>query len=118
MKPRKLLFSVTIKDCDVQAFTVGGHGGAGKDTSNTGVRVVHRKSGATGRAVDTRSYDMNRRLAFVRMAESRQFRLWVRAEASRLMGQETPEEVVDKLMSRTEDFRVEVRGEDGEWHKV
>jgi hypothetical protein len=39
---RKLLFSVTIKDCDVQSFTVGGNGGGGKDTSNNGIRVIHR----------------------------------------------------------------------------
>ncbi len=39
---KKLLFSVTIKDCDVDTFTVSGNGGAGKDTSQTGVRVTHR----------------------------------------------------------------------------
>lgn len=42
MKQEKvLLFSVTIKDCKVDAFTVGGNGGSGKDTSNTGARVTH-----------------------------------------------------------------------------
>ncbi len=41
MKEKKLLFSITIKDCKVDAFTVGGNGGAGKDTSNTGCRVTH-----------------------------------------------------------------------------
>lgn len=38
---KQLLFSVTIKDCRVDTFTVGGNGGSGKDTSNTGVRVTH-----------------------------------------------------------------------------
>lgn len=42
MKNKTLLFSVTVEDCDVQTFTVGGNGGSGKDTSNTGVRVTHR----------------------------------------------------------------------------
>ncbi len=37
---KQLLFSVTIKDCKCDAFTVGGRGGSGKDTSNTGVRVL------------------------------------------------------------------------------
>lgn len=41
MREKKLLFSVTIKDCRVDNFTVGGNGGAGKDTSNTGARVTH-----------------------------------------------------------------------------
>lgn len=41
MKNKVLLFSVTIKDCKTEAFTVGGRGGSGKDTSNTGCRVTH-----------------------------------------------------------------------------
>lgn len=41
-KDKQLLFSVTMKDCDLQTFTVGGPGGGGKDTSSTGVRIVHR----------------------------------------------------------------------------
>lgn len=40
-KAKHLLFSVTMKDCDLQFFTVGGPGGGGKDTSSTGVRIVH-----------------------------------------------------------------------------
>jgi hypothetical protein len=42
MKDKKLLFSVTMNDCDVQTFTVKGNGGSGKDTSQTGIRIVHR----------------------------------------------------------------------------
>jgi protein subunit release factor A len=41
MKEKKLLFTITIKDCRVDSFTVGGNGGSGKDTSNTGARVTH-----------------------------------------------------------------------------
>lgn len=39
---KHLLFSVTLEDCEVQTFTVGGNGGSGKDTSQTGVRIIHR----------------------------------------------------------------------------
>lgn len=41
-KEKHLLFSVTINDCNVDTFTVGGKGGSGKDTSQTGIRVTHR----------------------------------------------------------------------------
>lgn len=41
-KEKRLLFSVTIADCDVKTFTVKGPGGGGKDTSQTGIRVTHR----------------------------------------------------------------------------
>lgn len=41
MKEKHLLFSVTIKDCRVDAFTPGGNGGSGKDTCNSGCRITH-----------------------------------------------------------------------------
>ena len=85
MEDKKLLFSVTIKDCDVDTFTVSGPGGSGKDTSQTGVRVTHRESGAVGRGTETRSYKQNRESAFVKMANSEVFKLWHKKEVSRRM---------------------------------
>ena len=42
MKEKKLLFSVTIKDCKVESFTAGVKaGGGGKDTSNNAIRITH-----------------------------------------------------------------------------
>lgn len=96
---RRLAFSVTIHDCRVDTFTVGGNGGGGKDTSNTGVRVTHEASGAMGRAVDTRSQAKNKSLAFRRMAESKEFQAWARLEASRLSGTKSVETLVDEAMA-------------------
>lgn len=79
---RKKLFSVTIKDCKVETFTVGGHGGAGKDTSNTGVRIVHPPSGAVGKSTESRSQGKNKETAFRRMAETREFQTWARIKAA------------------------------------
>jgi hypothetical protein len=58
------LFSVMIKDCEVQTFTVGGHGGSGKDTSNNGCRVIHRASGAVGEGREYRSLTKKSRRCF------------------------------------------------------
>lgn len=80
---KKLLFSVTMADCDLQTFTVGGHGGSGKDTSNTGVRIIHRASGAVGEGREERSQVSNKRRAWRRMAESPAFRAWHRVETAR-----------------------------------
>jgi len=84
---KALLFSVTIKDCDVQTFAVGGNGGSGKDTCNSGVRIVHKASVASGRAVDTRSQLKNKRLAWKRMAQSKEFKDWHKIECARRLGQ-------------------------------
>jgi len=71
----------------VQTFTVPGPGGSGKDTAQTGVRVVHKASNASGRATDTRSQTKNKQLAFKRMAESKEFKQWHKYECARRLGQ-------------------------------
>jgi hypothetical protein len=98
--PRKLLFSVSIKDCVVDTFTCGGKGGSGKDTSNNGVRVRHLASGAVGEARDSREQLRNKRAAFQRMAESTVFKTWVRLEAARLASGKTVEEQVEEELAK------------------
>lgn len=88
VKIRRLLFSVGAADCDWQTFTCGGHGGSGKDTSNNGVRCIHRASGARGEARDSRKQIDNRRMAFKRMTETKEFKAWNRAEVARRLGRE------------------------------
>lgn len=75
--PREHVLRVTIKDCDVQTFRVSGAGGQHRDKTSAGVRVVHAPSGASGRCTESRSQHVNKRRAFVRMAESPKFKNWV-----------------------------------------
>jgi protein subunit release factor A len=100
-KQRIKVFSVGIEDCDVSCFTVGGNGGGGKDTSNTGVRVSHQPSGASGRATDTRSQLKNKQLAFRRMAETREFQAWAQLEAARRSGAKSIDTLVNEAMEPT-----------------
>jgi protein subunit release factor A len=111
---RTKLFSITIADCEVQTFAVGGHGGAGKDTSNSGVRIVHPPSGASGEGRESRSQLQNKRAAFKRMANSTQFREWVRAEARRLEGKQSIEQQVEQAL-QPHNLKVEVRNAQGQW---
>ena len=110
---RKPIFSVNISDCRVDTFTVGGHGGSGKDTSNTGVRVAHESSRAVGKSTDTRSQAKNKQLAFRRLAESRKFRLWAQLTASRLLTGKSVEDLVEESMA-PENIKVEVK-QNGVW---
>lgn len=75
MNDRYLWFSVTMKDCDLQTFTSGGKGGQHQNRSQTGVRIIHRASGARGEARDERSQWQNKKLAWRRMYESPAFQL-------------------------------------------
>jgi protein subunit release factor A len=114
---KRKLFSVTISDCKVQTFTVGGHGGAGKDTSNTGVRIVHPPSGATGEARESRSQLQNKRTAFKRMAESKAFQAWVRLKTAELAGEKSVEEKVEEALA-SKNLKIEQRNAAGTWEVV
>lgn len=97
---KTLLFSVTKDDFDMQTFSVGGHGGGGKDTSNSGVRLVHRASGAVGEGREARSNTLNRRSAFSKLVTTPKFKSWLKLETARRLGQkktETPEEMRTRI---------------------
>lgn len=74
MTKHKVL-SVTVADCELQTFTSGGPGGQHQNRSQTGVRFIHHASGARGEARDERSQLQNKKLAWRRMAESKEFQL-------------------------------------------
>jgi hypothetical protein len=93
---RELVFSVTLKDCEVQHFRCGGPGGQKQNKTSSGTRVIHHPSGARGESREERSQPQNTRLAFRRMAESGKFRAWVNRQL--LAHPEPPEERVKKDM--------------------
>lgn len=82
----KLLFTVTIKDCEVQHFCAGGKGGQHQNRKKTATRIIHKSSGAVGEARDSREQLRNTRNAFLRMAQSRKFQSWHQLECARLLG--------------------------------
>lgn len=78
---REKILSVTLKDCIVQTFRAGGSGGQNQNKRDTGVRVIHPPSGARGESREERSQLQNKKRAFVRMAQTREFKNWVRRMA-------------------------------------
>ena len=72
-KKRELLFSVTAKDCE-WSYTKGtGAGGQKRNKTSSAVHCTHRPSGAHGYSEASRSQHDNKREAFVKMAESKEF---------------------------------------------
>lgn len=108
------LFSVTLADCEVQTFQSGGKGGQHQNHSNTGVRIIHRPSGARGESREHRSQLQNKRAAFDRMARSLEMRKWIAQECLIRSGLPTPEEQVRKSMT-PDNLRVEIKDENGRW---
>jgi protein subunit release factor A len=72
---RQRILSVTIHDCEVQHFRSGGKGGQNQNKRDTGARVIHHPSGARGESREERSQLQNKRKAFVRMVNSKEFQL-------------------------------------------
>jgi len=85
-KKKELLFSVTKNDLEWEYFRGSGKGGHKKNKTSSAVRCNHKLSGAVGRAEDSRSQSGNRKLAFRRMAESKEFQKWVQIESARVLG--------------------------------
>lgn len=83
---RKLLFSITRADFDIQTFASGGPGGQHQNKTQSGVRIVHRDSGAVGESRESRSQHQNKEAAFGRLAKTERFLAWHKLETARRMG--------------------------------
>lgn len=92
---RKLIFSVTIDACEVQTFRSGGKGGQNQNKRDTGVRIIHHPSGARGESREERSQLENKKRAFRRMAETKEFQIWAKIKALDLR---PIDEIVDEMM--------------------
>lgn len=110
---QKLLFSVTIKDCKVEAIaSTKGGGGQNKNRRHTAVRITHPPSGAVGYSADERDQLRNKQLAWKRMCASDAFKKWHRLEVARLRSGKTVDEIVEELMDPVH-LKVEVRTSEG-----
>lgn len=109
---RTPLFSVTIKDCEIQTFRSGGKGGQNQNKVESGVRIIHHPSGARGESREFRSQLENKRAAFRRMGASVEFQKWARSMAARLRGEKTIEERVEEAMA-PQNLLIEKQTEEG-----
>ena len=112
----EMIFSVTIKDCEVQAFCAGGPGGQHQNKTASAIRVIHRLSGAVGESREMKSQHANKQRAFRRMAESDKFQRWAKIEAARRAGEPSLESKVRQMMTQG-CIRVDIHDERGRWIK-
>jgi peptide chain release factor 1 len=102
-KEKKLLFSLTKKDFEIQTFCTGGKGGQKQNSTNSGVRIIHPASGARGEGREERHQYANKARAFERLVASKEFKKWHKAEVARRLGQDAElkrrvNEAVDQAM--------------------
>ena len=113
MDDRRLILSVSLRDCEVQTFRSGGKGGQNQNKRDTGVRVIHHPSGARGESREERSQLQNKRTAFIRMVNSRPFQAWLKVATGR-------EALIEDAVARSmqpRNLKTEVKI-DGRWEEL
>jgi len=111
---KKLLFSLTKKDFEVQTFRSGGKGGQHQNKTESGVRIIHKESEAVGECREHREQNQNKRIAFERLVSSGKFKIWHARKCNELLTGETLEEKVEKIMDEKY-IKTEGKNEAGKW---
>ena len=112
----KRLFSITRKDLEVQTFRSGGPGGQHQNKTSSGVRIVHRESGAIGESREDRSQHRNKKIALQRLVQAPKFKVWHSRKVHEILSGESIAERVEKAMS-PKHLKIETR-EQGKWGEI
>jgi len=109
---KQILFSVTASDCRWSYTKGSGAGGQKKNKTSSAVHCFHDASGAHGYCEASRSQHENKRDAFIKMYETKEFKTWHRMETMRRNGaMAVIDAYVDREMRRVKvEYRV-----DGVW---
>lgn len=116
MATKEILFSITANDCE-WSYTKGtGSGGQKKNKTSSAGHCMHHPSGAHGYSEASRSQLVDKREAFVKMANTKEFKYWHHIETLRRNGQMA---VINAIVEReVKKIKIEVHNEDGRWTQV
>src|SRR3990172_7597 len=107
------LFSVTKDDFEMQVFRSGGKGGQNQNKVSSGVRLLHKDSGARGECRNHRDQPSNKKEAFKRLLASPEWAAWHRAEVSRRLGHASAAEKSADADMAESNLKIEVLGSKG-----
>ena len=114
---KELLMSVTKSDLEFEYFSGSGSGGQHRNKHQNCCRCKHVPSKAVGICQEHKSKDRNTKVAFRRMAESKEFQTWLRFQISKETGLLAElESRVDKELAQN--LKVEIKDETGKWKQV
>ena len=112
---KEILFSVTAADCEWSYTRGTGKGGQKKNKTNSAVHCMHRASKAHGYSEASRSQAENRKDAFLKMVETKEFKEWHRLEFMRRSGMMSQ---IDAEVERSlRKVKIEAKI-DGKWTEV
>lgn len=105
---KRLLFSLTKKDFIVQHFKASGPGGQKRNKTSSAVRIIHPESGAKAEGKEARSQNQNKKNAFKRLLETKEFKSWHKKKVAELLYGESEVEKILKEWMMPENFKVDV----------
>ena len=107
---RKKILSITKKDLTVQTFQSGGKGGQHQNRTNSGVRIIHKASGAVGECRNHKSQYQNKKEALRRLTDSKKFKIWINTKVHEIIEGKKIEEKelvpVEAIQFTGENFKV------------
>lgn len=117
MSDRQRVTIVSPKDLDVSYFCGHGAGGQARNKVASGVQIIHRHTGAIGRASDTRSQAQNKKLAFERLVKHPRMKFFLAAKVFEVRQGETLEQAVEQDM-KPDNLKFEIKDAQGRWEEV
>jgi len=101
----------------VQPFKGSGKGGQKRNKTMSACRIIHSESGTVSECQEERSYEQNKKKAFMRLYENPKFQSWFKIECARRLGSIVDaEEEVNKSM-KPSNIKIEIQV-DGKWVEV
>ena len=113
---KELLYSLTKKDFKLQTFRSGGPGGQHQNKTDSGVRIIHKDSGAVGESREHKSQIQNRKAAFKRLIEHPKFMIWNTRKCHEIMSGKTLDQIVEELMDK-KNLKFEIINNEGKWEE-
>lgn len=114
MNELSLLFSLSKSKGDfvVQPFKGSGKGGQKRNKTMSACRIIHPDSGAVAECQEERSFEQNKKKAFIRLINSCQFKQWHKIQINKKLG--ILAAIDEKVESEMKNIKVEVM-KDGKW---
>jgi len=110
---KKKILSITKKDFEIKAFQSGGPGGQHQNRVNSGVRIIHKDSGAVGESRNYASQYQNKKAALKRLTNTTKFKFWINMRAHEISKGKTIKQEVEKMMS-PDNLKIETK-QNGKW---
>lgn len=105
------------KDLDISYFCGSGAGGQARNKVASGVQIIHRETGAIGRASDSRSQEQNKKAAFERLLKTPKMKFWLAARVFEVKQGESLESMIERDM-KDENLKFEIKNAEGKWEEV